>query len=109
MYDEEYEDWPGDYFKTYDLPSILSHLDIEPMTQADYLRLLESTAVRLQQPIAKGRFRHCLAFMKLLRYRPERRPWRFSYGGDLRELANSWKVLVLRGIQVYPCPYRQIN
>jgi len=79
------------------------------MTQADYLRLLESTAARLQQPIAKGRFRHCLAFMKLLRYRPERRPWRFSYGGDLRELANSWKVQVLRGIQVYPCPYRQIN
>ncbi|TRU72305.1 MAG: type I-D CRISPR-associated helicase Cas3' [Microcystis viridis Mv_BB_P_19951000_S69] len=109
LYDEAYEDWPGDYFKTYDLPGILSNLDIEPMTQADYLRLLESTAARLQQPIAKGRFRHCLAFMKLLRYRPERRPWRFSYGGDLRELANSWKVQVLRGIQVYPCPYRQIN
>ncbi len=56
LYDEEYEDWPGDYFKTYDLPSILSHLDIEPMTQADYLRLLESTAARLQQPIAKDGF-----------------------------------------------------
>lgn len=91
----------SDQFKTYDLPGILSNLDIEPMTETAYLHLLESTSQRLSQPIPKGRFRYCLGFMKLHRYREERLNWRFTYRGDLKAISDSWKVQVLLGVQVF--------
>ncbi|MGE5660000.1 MAG: type I-D CRISPR-associated helicase Cas3' [Actinomycetota bacterium] len=90
-----------DRFKTYDLPGILSNLEIEPMTEAAFMRLLNETAKRIEQPIPKGRFEHCLAFMKLRCYREERLNWRFTYPGQLDEIAGSWKVQVLRGIEVW--------
>lgn len=95
---EEYE---IDRFKTYDLPGILSNLDIEVMTEADFLRMLKSTAENYQQPIAKGRFNHCLAFVKLLAYRQERLNWRFTYPSDLRAIADSYQVQVLTGLQIW--------
>ena len=108
LYDltEEYE---LDRFKTYDLSGILSNLDIEPLTKAEYMRLLEITEEHLEQPIPKGRFAYCLGFMRLHGYREERMNWRFSYGGDLTAIADSWRVQVLNGIQVYQPGNRWVN
>ncbi len=90
-----------DRFKTYDLPGILSNLEIEPMTEADFMRSLYYTVQSAGQPIAKGRFKHCLAFMKLRSYREERLNWRFTYSGKLEAIADAWKVQVLTGIEVW--------
>jgi len=91
----------ADRFKTYDLSGILSNLEIELWTEAAFLRSLQEIATRTQQPIAKGRFAHCLAFMKLVSYREERSNWKFTYPGDLTEPANAWKVQVLTGLQIW--------
>ncbi len=91
----------SDRFKTYDLPGVLSHLDIEPVAEAAFIRLLEQTAQRTTQPIAKGRFKHCLGFMKLHGYREEKLNWTFTYPGDLQAIANACKVQVLVGLQVW--------
>ncbi len=91
----------SDKFKTYDLPGILSNLEIEMMTKEKFLRFLKETSQRLGQPIAKGRFEHCLAFLKLCKYREERLNWRFTYSGNLQEKADAWKVQVLFGIEVW--------
>ena len=91
----------ADRFKTYDLPGILSNLEIEVMTEAEFTRLLKETAERMGQPIAKGRFKHCLAFLKLRTYREERLNWRFTYSGDLQLVADAWKVQLLTGIEVW--------
>ncbi|WP_017306109.1 type I-D CRISPR-associated helicase Cas3' [Spirulina subsalsa] len=91
----------GDRFKTYDLPGILSNLEIELWTEAGFLAELRETSQRMGQPIAKGHFKHCLAFLKLRGYREERLNWRFTYSGNLAEIAHRWKVQVLRGIEVW--------
>ena len=91
----------ADRFKTYDLPGILSNLEIEIMTKEEFRRSLLETSQRLEQPIPKGRFAHCLAFMKLRTYREERLNWRFSYSGNLQDQADAWKVQVLTGIEVW--------
>lgn len=90
-----------DRFKTYDLPGILSNLEIEVMTKEEFMRSLLQTAERMRQPIAKGRFAHCLAFMKLRTYREERLNWRFIYSGKLDAIADAWKVQVLTGMEVW--------
>ncbi len=90
-----------DRFKTYDLPGILGNLEIEMWTEAAFMRSLQETAARTGQPIAKGRFAHCLAFMKLLSYREERLDWRFTYSGDLQPIADAWKVQVLIGVEIW--------
>ncbi|HEY9811210.1 MAG TPA: type I-D CRISPR-associated helicase Cas3' [Halomicronema sp.] len=95
------ESYEADRFKTYDLPGIVSNLEIEMMTKADYMRVLEETAGRLKQPIAKGRYEYCLGFMKLHSYRPERLNWKFIYSGDLQPVAESWKVQILTGLQIW--------
>ena len=95
------EDNEIDRFKTYDLNGILSNLEIELWTEAAFMRSIEATAARLKQPIAKGRFAHCLAFMKLKAYREERLNWKFQYPGDLADIASSWKVQVLRGFEIW--------
>lgn len=91
----------ADRFKTYDLAGILGNLEIEVMTEAAFMRSLQQTAERIGQPIPKGRFQHCLAFMKLQAYREERLNWRFTYSGDLQPIADAWKVQVITGIQVW--------
>jgi CRISPR-associated endonuclease/helicase Cas3 len=88
-------------FKTYDLPGILSNLEIEMWTEAGFIRALKETAQRTGQPIAKGRFAHCLAFIKLRSYREERLNWKFTYSGDLQPIADAWKVQVLTGVGVW--------
>lgn len=91
----------ADRFKTYDLPGILSNLEIETWTEAAFIRTLKETAERTGQPIAKGRFAHCLAFMKLRSYREERLNWKFTYSGDLQPIADAWKVQVLTGVEIW--------
>ena len=99
----------ADQFKTYNLPGILSNLEIEPMSKAAFMRSLEETAQRTGQTIPKGRFNYCLAFMKLHRYREERLNWKFTYAGDLDAITDSWKVQVLLGIRVVQPENRWIN
>ncbi|BAY41306.1 DEAD/DEAH box helicase-like protein (plasmid) [Nostoc sp. NIES-2111] len=90
-----------DRFKTYDLPGILGNLEIEVWTEAAFARTLKETVVSTGQPIAKGRFAHCLAFMKLRSYREERLNWKFTYSGDLQPIADAWKVQVLTGVEIW--------
>ena len=89
----------SDRFKTYDLPGILSNLEIEIISEAGFMRSLQDTIQRTGQPIPKGRFSYCLAFMKLHRYREERLNWKFTYSGDLGITA--WQVQVLKGIEIW--------
>lgn len=91
----------ADRFKTYDLPGILSNLEIEPMSEAEFMRKLQETKEKTQQPIAKGRFQYCLAFMKLLGYREERLNWKFTYAGELQPIIDAGKVQVLTGLQIW--------
>ncbi|MEM6838682.1 MAG: type I-D CRISPR-associated helicase Cas3' [Cyanobacteria bacterium P01_C01_bin.120] len=86
-------------FKTYDLPGVLSNLDIEVWSKAAFLNTLKETAERTGQPIAKGRFKHCLGFMKLRGYREERLNWRFRYADDLNSVT-PYKVQVLKNIGI---------
>lgn len=90
-----------DRCKTYDLPGVLSNLEIEMWNKTAFLDMLDETARRSGQPIAKGHFKHCLGFMKLRRYREERLNWKFTYPGDLRAIADAYKVQVLLGLQIW--------
>jgi CRISPR-associated endonuclease/helicase Cas3 len=89
----------SDRFKTYDLPGVLGNLEIETMSEAAFMRSLQDTIQRTAEPIPKGRFSYCLAFMKLHRYREERLNWKFTYSGDLNSTA--WQVQVLKGIEIW--------
>jgi CRISPR-associated endonuclease/helicase Cas3 len=91
----------ADRFKTYDLPGILGNLDIEMWTETVFMGKLKETAQRTGQPIPKGKYEHCLGFMKLRSYREERLNWKFTYPGNLQEIADVWKVQVLTGIEVW--------
>ena len=100
----------GDRFKTYDLSGILSNLEVEPMTEAAFMRSLKETSERIGQPIPKSRFEYCMGFMKLLSYREERSNWRFTYSsGNLKEVADLWKVQVLSGIGIWQPENRWIG
>jgi len=91
----------GDRFKTYDLPGVLSNLEIEMWSKSAFLDMLDETAKHTGKPIAKGRFKHCLGFMKLRSYREQRLNWKFTYPGDLQPIADAYKVQVLLGLQVW--------
>lgn len=90
-----------DRFKVYDLPGILSNLEIQMWSQKAFLGALSETAQRLGQPIAKGRFQHCLGFMQLRGYRAERLNWRFTYPNDLQPIASARKVQMIAGLQIW--------
>ena len=100
LYDEA-ELHEADRYKTYDLPGILGNLEIDLWTEAAFLRSLDATANRTKQPIPKGRFAHCLAFMKLKAYREERLNWKFHFPGTLETIADAWKVQVLKGVEIW--------
>jgi CRISPR-associated endonuclease/helicase Cas3 len=104
------ESYDSEKFKTYGLPGILSNLDIEMMTEAEFRRQLDAAATRLEQPIAKGRFEYCLGFMKLQGYREERLDWRFTYPAEaLQAAADAYQVKVLVGVQVWQPQNRWIS
>ncbi len=98
-----------DRFKTYDLPGILSNLDIGIWTEAGFMRSLRDTVHRTGNAIAKGHFKHCIAFMTLRGYREERLNWKFTYSGNLQDIADAWKVQVLVGIEVWQPENRWIS
>ncbi|PSB20200.1 type I-D CRISPR-associated helicase Cas3' [Phormidesmis priestleyi ULC007] len=100
LYDET-ELHEADRYKTYDLPGILGNLEIELWTKEAFLRSLDDTAKRTGQPIPKGKFAHCLAFMKLKAYREERLNWKFHVSGSLETIADGWKVQVLKGVEIW--------
>jgi CRISPR-associated endonuclease/helicase Cas3 len=91
----------GDRFKTYDLPGILSNLEIELWSKAAFLATLKETTARTGQPIAKSRFEYCLGFLKLRGYREERLNWKLTYPGDLQPVADAYKVQVLTRLQIW--------
>jgi CRISPR-associated endonuclease/helicase Cas3 len=100
IYDET-ESHEADRYKTYDLSGILGNLEIELWTKEAFLRSLEAAAKRTGNPIPKGRFAHCLAFMKLKAYREERLNWKFHFPGTLEGVADAWKVQVLQGVEIW--------
>ncbi|WP_019503796.1 type I-D CRISPR-associated helicase Cas3' [Pleurocapsa sp. PCC 7319] len=91
----------ADRFKTYVLPGILSNLEIETITKAEFDRLLKATSQKIKTPIPKSRFNYCLGFMKLRNYRESRLDWRFTYQGNLKDIAEAYKVMILTQIQVW--------
>jgi CRISPR-associated endonuclease/helicase Cas3 len=94
------EDSELDRFKTYDLTGIFGNLEVELITKQAFSQELKATSQRLGKPIAKGRFKHCLAFFKLKAYREERLNWKFTYSGKLQPIADNWKVQVLVGLGI---------
>jgi CRISPR-associated endonuclease/helicase Cas3 len=100
IYDETEEN-EAERFKTYDLPGILGNLDIELWTEAAFMRALDATAKRTGQPIPKGRYKHCLAFIKLKAYREERSNWKMHFPGSLESIANTYRVQVLKGLEIW--------
>ncbi|NJN31163.1 MAG: hypothetical protein HC824_12565 [Synechococcales cyanobacterium RM1_1_8] len=99
----------ADRFKTYGLPGVLSNLEIEPWTERGFLAELEQVAQRTGQAIPKGRFNYCLGFMKLRAYREERLNWKFHFPGRLDAVADSWKVQVLDGLEVWQPDNRWVD
>lgn len=103
------EENEGDRFKTYDLPGILANLEIELLSKAAFMQMLENTAQQIGQPIAKNRFSYCLGFMKLKAYREERLNWKFTYPGNLQSIAEAWKVQVLMGLEIWQPDNRWVS
>lgn len=93
------EENPADRYKTYGLPGVLSNLEVEVWTKAEFLRSLEETAKATGKPIPKGRFEYCLIFLKLRSYREERLNWKFTYPGSLATHTN--RVKVMTGLEVW--------
>lgn len=91
----------ADRFKTYQLPGVLGNLEIELLSKATFMQMLEATEKRIGQVIPKGQFAHCLAFMKLRAYREERLNWKFAYSGNLSAIADAWRVQVLTGLEIW--------
>ena len=52
------ESYEGDRFKTYELPGILSNLQVEMWSKKGFLDELNRVSEQLKQPIAKGRFNY---------------------------------------------------
>ena len=93
------EENPADRYKTYGLPGVLSNLEVEVWTKAEFMRSLEKTAKTTGKPIPKGRFEYCLIFLKLRAYREERSNWKFSFPGDLAR--HTHQVQVLTGLEIW--------
>ena len=93
------EENPADRYKTYGLPGVLSNLEVEVWTKAEFLRSLDETAKATGKPIPKGRFEYCLIFLKLRSYREERLNWKFTYPGSLATYTTQVKVMT--GLEVW--------
>ncbi|GAB4213978.1 MAG: hypothetical protein OHK0012_11120 [Synechococcales cyanobacterium] len=98
-------DWtepvPSDRGKTYDLPGILTNLEVEPISQKDFFRHLEEFRDPQSLSLPPSAFDQCLTFLQLRRYRPEPLPWKFFYSGSLREVSERDRVQVLTQIKVW--------
>jgi CRISPR-associated endonuclease/helicase Cas3 len=108
---DQREEYEAEKFKTYDLPGILSNLDVEVMTKAEFDRQIDRTIAQTDGVIARGRFNnYCFTFMKLNGYRSERLDWRFTLPKDiLDEAASSYQVKLVIGLRVFQPQNRCVN
>jgi CRISPR-associated endonuclease/helicase Cas3 len=82
-------------FKTYNLPSLLSNFTFSWMEKADFIAKAKKAGLGIT------RFDKALCYLKLTGYREVREDWQFYYSGDdLREIAKSGKVQILKGLEV---------
>lgn len=82
-------------FKTYNLPSLLSNFYFEWMEKGDYVAQAKKAG------LATSRFDKALCYLKLMGYREVREDWQFYCSrDDLREIAKSGKVQILKGLEV---------
>lgn len=82
-------------FKTYNLPSLLSHFTFSWMEKADFIAQAKKAGLGI------NRFDRALCCLKLTGYREVREDWQFYYSGEnLQELAKSGKVQILKGLEV---------
>lgn len=82
-------------FKTYNLPSLLSNFQFEWIEKKEFMAKIE------REKLAKSRFEEALCYLKLTGYRDVRENWQFYCSrDDLREMAKSGKVQVIKGLEV---------
>lgn len=84
-----------DRFKIYNLPGLLSNFTFEWMEKDDFIKQAKAVGV------VTRRFDKKLCYLKLTGYRDVREDWYFySSREDIREIAKSGKVQVLKGLEV---------
>ena len=88
-------------FKIYDLPEILINLEVEPISEVEFMKLLQNNLISSKNYLPKDKFKQCLAWMKLRNYSEEQWDWRFTYPGNLKEISESKQVQILDTVQVY--------
>lgn len=96
IYDATNQDEPErDRFKIYNLAGLLSNFIFEWMEENEFIKKAKSAGVVMR------RFEKSLCYLKLTGYRDVREDWYFySSREDIREIAKSGKVQVLKGLEV---------
>lgn len=88
-------------FKVYDLPEILTNLEVEPTSEEEFKALLEESIGSLRNNLPRSQFKECLAWLEFCDYHEGREDWRFTHLGNLQEMSESNKVQILSGIQIW--------
>lgn len=83
-----------DRFKIYNLPGILSNFTFELWDKSDFMQQAESAGVTTK------RFDETLCYLKLTGCRDVREDWYFYRSGNLREIAQSGKIQVLKNLEI---------
>ncbi|BAZ40133.1 DEAD/DEAH box helicase-like protein [Calothrix sp. NIES-4101] len=83
-----------DRFKTYNLPGILSNFIFELWDENSFMEKAKKAGVSTK------RFEKALCYLKLKDFRDVREDWHFHYPGNIRELAKTSKVQVLKDLEI---------
>ncbi|MBR8834499.1 MAG: type I-D CRISPR-associated helicase Cas3' [Stigonema ocellatum SAG 48.90 = DSM 106950] len=95
IYDLTNPDEPeAERFKMYHLPGILNNFIFELWDETSFIKKAESAGV-----ITK-RFEKSLCYLKFRDYREVREDWYFYYPGNIKELAKTGKVQVLKDLEI---------
>jgi CRISPR-associated endonuclease/helicase Cas3 len=95
IYDLTNPDEPEvDRFKMYNLPGILSNFIFELWDEKSFMEKAKKTGVTTK------RFDKALCYLKLKDFREVREDWHFYYPGNIRELAKTSKVQVLKDLEI---------
>lgn len=95
IYDLTNPDEPeAERFKMYNLPGILNNFIFELWDKNSFIEKAKQTGV------ITTRFDKALCYLKLKDYREIREDWHFYYPSNLRELAKSGKVHVLKDLEI---------
>ncbi|NMG19324.1 type I-D CRISPR-associated helicase Cas3' [Brasilonema bromeliae] len=81
-------------FKMYNLPGILNNFLFELWDETSFRKKAEDAGVITKQ------FEKALCYLKLRDYREVREDWHFYYPGNIRELAKTTKVQVLKDLEI---------